>query len=88
MVWRGWGECGLDGRRGEVRAWLVGWGAGVAIGSGAAAIVALATGWRVAIPTPALLLSFAMALATGPVFGVLPARKAALVPPIRALLSE
>jgi hypothetical protein len=50
--------------------------------------VALATGWRVAIPAPALLLSFAMALATGPVFGVLPARKAALVPPIRALLSE
>jgi putative ABC transport system permease protein len=67
---------------------LVGWGAGVAIGSAAAAVVALATGWRVAIPTPALLLSFAMALATGPVFGVLPARKAALVLPIRALLSE
>jgi len=67
---------------------LVGWAAGVAIGSAAAAFVTLATGWRVAIPTPALLLSFAMALATGPVFGVLPARKAARVPPIRALLSE
>lgn len=67
---------------------LVGWVGGVAIGGVAAALVAMATGWPVAIPVPALLLSVAMALATGPVFGVLPARQAARVPPIRALLSE
>ena len=67
---------------------LSGWLCGVLLGSAAAAGVAVATDWRVAVPSQALLLSFAMALLTGLVFGVLPARKAALVPPMQALLSE
>jgi putative ABC transport system permease protein len=66
---------------------LLGWLCGVVVGSGAAASVAIATEWRVAVPAQALFLSFAMALLTGPVFGVLPARKAARVLPLQALLS-
>ncbi|HSS78854.1 MAG TPA: ABC transporter permease [Thermoanaerobaculia bacterium] len=67
---------------------LGGWLAGVtlaALGSGA---LALGTSWKVAVPVGALLASLAMALFTGLGFGAVPARKASLLPPIRALGTE
>jgi len=50
--------------------------------------VALGTEWRVAFPASAALASFLMAVVTGLGFGALPARKAARLPPIRALGTE
>jgi putative ABC transport system permease protein len=67
---------------------LLGWIGGVVAGAAASAGVAVATGWRVDLPMEALSVSFVMVLVTGPVFGVVPARNAAGVPPIQALLSE
>jgi len=67
---------------------LGGWLAGVtlaALGSGA---LALGTSWKVAVPVGALLASLGMALFTGLGFGAVPARKASLLPPIRALGTE
>lgn len=67
---------------------LGGWLAGVAAGALGAAAVAFGTEWKVGLPVEALLASLAMAIATGLGFGALPARKAALLPPIQALASE
>jgi ABC-type antimicrobial peptide transport system permease subunit len=67
---------------------LLGWLCGVAVGTAAAAGLAIATDWRIAVPLQALSLSFTMALATGLVFGVIPARWAARVAPMQALLSQ
>jgi len=50
--------------------------------------VALGTEWRMAFPAGAALASFLMAVVTGLGFGALPARKAARLPPIRALGTE
>jgi putative ABC transport system permease protein len=62
-----------------------GWLAGTAVAGVGGAAVALGTEWRVALPVGAVLASFLMALVTGLGFGALPARKAALLPPIQAL---
>jgi putative ABC transport system permease protein len=61
--------------------WVLGSVAAVLGGIG----VALGTEWKVAFPQGAALASFLMALVTGLGFGALPARKAALLPPIQAL---
>ena len=66
---------------------LGGWAAGAVVGAAGAALVALATTWRLAVPLEALAASFAMAALIGLGFGAVPARKAALVPPMRALLA-
>ena len=67
---------------------LGGWVAGVAAGALGAAAVAIGTAWKIGMPVQALLASLAMALATGLGFGSVPARKAALLPPIQALAAE
>lgn len=67
---------------------LGGWLIGSVTGALGALAVAFATEWEVGLPLGALLASLAMALITGIGFGAFPARKAALLPPIRALSSE
>ncbi len=67
---------------------LAGWTAGIALGGLATAVLALGTSWKVALPTRAALETLAMATVTGLGFGALPARRAALLPPIRALASR
>jgi putative ABC transport system permease protein len=66
---------------------LGGWSAGLALGGAAAAAVALATSWQLAVPVQALGMSLGMAVVVGLGFGAVPARKAAAVPPMRALLA-
>jgi putative ABC transport system permease protein len=67
---------------------LGGWVAGVAAGAAIAAAVALGSGWTVAPPVAAGLASLATAVLVGVGFGALPARRAALLAPIRALASR
>lgn len=67
---------------------LGGWFAGIALGGAGAAVVALGTEWRLALPLDALLASLALAVGIGLGFGAVPARRASLLPPIEALLTE
>jgi putative ABC transport system permease protein len=67
---------------------LGGWLAGVAVAALGTGGLALGTSWKVAVPVGALLASLAMALITGLGFGAVPARRASLLPPIRALGTE
>jgi putative ABC transport system permease protein len=67
---------------------LAGWAAGLAAGAAGSTVVALATGWPVAVPSRALLASFAMSVLVGVGAGAFPARRASRVPPIQALLTE
>ena len=67
---------------------LGGWVAGIAIGACGAGILVLAAKWKVAVSPSLLLASLATVLATGLGFGAYPARKASLIPPIRALKVE
>ena len=67
---------------------LGGWLAGVALAGLGTAALALGTSWKVAVPVTALVASLAMALITGLGFGAVPARRASLLPPIRALGTE
>jgi putative ABC transport system permease protein len=62
--------------------------AGIALGALSAWLVSLATQWPTRVSPAALLLSLATAAGVGLVFGVLPARRAALLPPVRALGME
>lgn len=64
---------------------LLGWAAGTLVALTGATALALGTQWKVALPAEALLASFLMALVTGVGFGTLPARRASLLPPMRAL---
>lgn len=64
---------------------LGGWTVGIALGVAAATTVTMITAWQVAAPAQAVLGSLGMAVISGLVFGVVPARKAALIPPVRAL---
>jgi len=66
---------------------LGGWIAGIALGLGGAALIALAAAWPVAVPTTGMLASLAMALVIGLGFGAVPARRAASIPPVRALVT-
>lgn len=65
---------------------LAGWTTGIGVGAVAAVTVALGTTWTMGIPVPAILVSFAMAVIIGLGFGAVPARSAARIPPIQALL--
>ncbi len=65
-----------------------GWLIGIAIGGVGTALVALGTEWKVGLPATALTASLAMVLCIGLGFGALPARRASLIPPIGALLSQ
>jgi len=67
---------------------LAGWAAGMALGLGAAVVLAFGTKWRVAVPLDAIVASLAMAAITGIGFGWYPARKASLLPPVQALQAE
>jgi ABC-type antimicrobial peptide transport system permease subunit len=64
---------------------LSGWAGGAAVALLGGIALAIGTEWQVALPAEAVLGSFLMALATGVGTGALPARKASLLPPIRAL---
>lgn len=65
---------------------LAGWTTGAAVGGAAALALALGTSWPVAVPATSIVTSLAMAVIIGLGFGALPARKAARIPPIEALL--
>lgn len=65
---------------------LGGWTSGIALGGAAALAVAFGTTWTIGVPVMALLASFGMAVIVGLGFGALPARHAARIPPIQALL--
>ncbi|MPY90703.1 MAG: FtsX-like permease family protein [Luteitalea sp.] len=65
---------------------LAGWTSGIVLGGAAALAVALGTTWTVGVPVTAVLASFGMAVIIGLGFGALPARSAAQIPPIQALL--
>lgn len=63
-----------------------GWIGGVAVGGLAGTAIAISTQWNLEPPIDIIAASFALAVATGLGFGVLPAQRAARVPPIQALL--
>lgn len=65
-----------------------GWVTGLALGVVSASAVQVSTAWRIATPVQAILASFAMAVIIGLGFGAIPARKASLIPPVRALGSR
>jgi putative ABC transport system permease protein len=65
-----------------------GWLVGAALAAAGAAATALATEWRVGAPVAAVAASFVTTSATGLVFGVFPARKAARMPAVVALGSR
>ncbi|ACB73609.1 ABC transporter permease [Opitutus terrae] len=67
---------------------VAGWLAGAAVGGAAALVVALGTSWPMGIPTTSIVTSLAMAVSIGLGFGALPARNAARIPPIEALLTR
>ena len=67
---------------------LAGWLAGLLTGTAIAAGLAAATTWPLALPGAAVVASFVLALATGVVFGSLPARRASRLSPIEALASQ
>ncbi len=63
-----------------------GWMAGTMLGGVLTTSIAAATRWRIVVPFDAVVASFAMAVTAGLGFGALPARRAAGVRPIEALL--
>lgn len=67
---------------------LIGGLIGIALGVGAAAMVANAAKWPVLISPSVIALAMAAAAATGVIFGYFPARRAASLNPIDALRSE
>lgn len=67
---------------------MMGWLAGAAVGGTGALVVGLGTSWPVGIPATSIVTSLAMAVIIGLGFGALPARNAARIPPIEALLTR
>lgn len=65
-----------------------GWAIGALLGCATALTVGWVTSWPVGAPRVGLVASLAVTLITGLVFGSLPARNAAMLPPIRALRSS
>ena len=66
---------------------LGGWTAGALLGAAGALAIKLSLGWPVAIRLSALVSSFGVGLAIGLGLGAVPARRASLVQPARALTS-
>jgi putative ABC transport system permease protein len=64
---------------------LIGGGLGVLAGLVLSRVVAAGTGWATAVSPGALLLAVAVSVAEGLVFGWLPARRAAALPPVIAV---
>lgn len=64
---------------------LVGGMAGAAVGAAGAFLVGQATGWKTQVAPGTLLVALGTSAAVGLLFGVLPARKAALMTPVGAL---
>jgi putative ABC transport system permease protein len=67
---------------------LCGWTAGLALGGAGALAVKLGAGWQVALPASALVSSLGVSVVTGLGFGAVPARRASLVQPVRALVAQ
>jgi putative ABC transport system permease protein len=67
---------------------LLGGVAGIAIGAAGTRILAWATHWPLRVSVGAIAVSFATSAAIGLLFGAIPARKAALLPPVQALSLE
>ncbi len=67
---------------------LVGGIIGILVGAGASWALSSIAGWRTAITTDALVLAFVFSAVVGLVFGLWPARRAALLDPIEALRRE
>jgi putative ABC transport system permease protein len=65
-----------------------GWLAGLVLGLLGAAMIAFLARWRVAISPQMLVVSLATVFIAGLGFGIWPARKASLIPPILALQME
>ena len=61
---------------------------GIALGAGASSVLSQSFGWHTSIDVPALVIAFAFAAAIGMIFGVWPARRAAVLDPIEALRYE
>jgi putative ABC transport system permease protein len=61
---------------------------GVALGVGGAPVVSHFTKWQTDLTPWAIILSLAVSMLTGIVFGLYPARRAALMDPIEALRHE
>ena len=67
---------------------LGGWLLGLLIAAAGAVVVAFGTEWKLALPLDALLASAVMVAVAGIGFGAVPARKAARMLPMRALLAR
>jgi putative ABC transport system permease protein len=65
-----------------------GWLAGMAVAAAATVVVARATSWPTSISPSLLLITLAVVISSGLIFGAHPARKASLMPPIQALRME
>jgi putative ABC transport system permease protein len=66
---------------------LGGWTAGILIGATGATIVAVITRWPIGVPMQSIVVSLGMAVTIGLGFGAIPARRAATIAPMRALLT-
>jgi putative ABC transport system permease protein len=66
---------------------LAGWTVGAALGGAGALAIKFAVGWPVAVPMSALVSSLGVGLVIGLGFGAVPARRASLVQPARALVA-